>query len=82
MTDVDYKCIKNCACDGTIREETFTRRGSFIETMLSPSFSFKINENLRIENENLRIENEKLRIENENLKSKSFCCFPFLNKYY
>ena len=74
-TDKNYECVRNCACDGSpVREESFTRRGSFTEVMYS-SPSFKVNEKLHKELEKLRMENEKLYKENEKLKSKCFWCF-------
>lgn len=76
MVEPDDKnyVIKNCACDIPVREESFTRRGSFIEVMYSAP-SFKVNEKLHKELEKLRMENEKLHTENEKLKSKCFCFF-------
>jgi len=56
----DYKCVRSCACDDHIREDSFTRRGSFTEVMFRPP-SFQ--------------SYEKLRMENEKLQPRCFCCF-------
>ena len=62
-----YECVKKCACDDTLRVDSYTRRGSFTSTMYN-TFTLKLIDDLQKEIAELKEINEKLR-------KKKFCCF-------